>query len=161
VINIAGLARDSATARTTIDGYIGILQDTLLATLLPAFEPQLRVRERKHPKLFWSDPGIVRAAKRHRGAVGAEERGALFDGWMLTLLRAHNEAKRFFDEIFSWSLCTKNRCDMVCERPAGVAHTAFFVQSSRSGNSRERQGDELRRVIGGSNRDYDVLLTFV
>src|SRR5215470_16841821 len=54
VINIAGLARDSQTARTTIEGYIGILQDTLVATLLPGFEPQLRVRERKHPKLYWT-----------------------------------------------------------------------------------------------------------
>ena len=38
VINVAGLARDAATARTTIEGYLGILQDTLVATILPAFE---------------------------------------------------------------------------------------------------------------------------
>jgi uncharacterized protein len=60
VINVAGLARDAATARTTVEGYIDILQDTLLATLLPAFEPRLRVRERRHPKLYWVDPGLVR-----------------------------------------------------------------------------------------------------
>src|SRR5579875_356961 len=53
VINVAGLARDAATARTTVEGYLKILQDTLLATLLPAFEPRLRVRERRHPKLYW------------------------------------------------------------------------------------------------------------
>lgn len=27
-INVAGLARDAATARTTVEGYLGILQDT-------------------------------------------------------------------------------------------------------------------------------------
>src|SRR5207245_6503882 len=80
VISVAGLARDSAAARTTIEGYLGILQDTLLATLLPAYEPRLRVRERKHPKLYWVDAGIVRAAKHQLGPVAAEERGPLFEG---------------------------------------------------------------------------------
>lgn len=66
VINVAGLARDAATARTTVEGYLGILQDTLFVTILPAFEARLRVRERRHPKLYWVDPGVVRAAKQSR-----------------------------------------------------------------------------------------------
>lgn len=103
VLNISGVARDAATSRTTVEGYVGILQDTLLATLLPAFEPGLRVRERKHPKLYWIDAGVVRAARRDLGAVGAEERGALFEGWVLTVLRAHNEWDEIFDEIAYWA----------------------------------------------------------
>jgi len=108
-INVAGLARDAATARTTVEGYIDILRDTLLATLLPAFEPRLRVRERRHPKLYWVDPGLVRAAKRQLGMLGAEERGALFEGWVLTVLRAHNEqsakpaGNKLFEEISYWA----------------------------------------------------------
>ena len=102
-INVAGLARDSATARTTVEGYLGILQDTLLATLLPGFEARLRVRERQHPKLYWEDSGVVRAAKRQLGPVGAEERGALLEGWILTLLRAHNDASPLFEEISYWA----------------------------------------------------------
>jgi predicted AAA+ superfamily ATPase len=103
VINTAGLARDSASARTTVEGYIGILQDTLLATLLPAFELQLRVRERKHPKLYWNDPGIVRAAKRHSGPVGSEERGALLEGFIFMVLRAHDEQSKLFEEMCYWA----------------------------------------------------------
>jgi predicted AAA+ superfamily ATPase len=103
-VNVAGLARDAATARTTVEGYLGILQDTLLATLLPAFEPRLRVRERRHPKLYWVDPGLVRAAKRQLGPVGAEERGALLEGWILTVLHAHNAAQStVFDEAGYWA----------------------------------------------------------
>ncbi len=103
VINLAGLARDAAAARTTVEGYVGILQDTLLATLLPAFEPRLRVRERRHPKLYWVDPGIVRAAKRQLGPVAAEERGSLLEGWIFTVLRAHNEESDLFEEISYWA----------------------------------------------------------
>jgi uncharacterized protein len=67
VVNVAGLARDAATAQTTVEGYLGILQDTLVATILPAFEAKLRVRERQHPKLYWVDPGLARAARQQLG----------------------------------------------------------------------------------------------
>jgi predicted AAA+ superfamily ATPase len=103
VINISGLARDAATARTTVEGYIGILQDTLLATTLPAFEARLRVRERQHPKLYWVDPGVVRAIKRQLGPVTAEERGPLLAGWVLMLLRAHNQDSMLFEEVAYWA----------------------------------------------------------
>ncbi len=103
VINISGLARDAATSRTTVDGYLQILEDTLVAFRLPAFEGRLRVRERKHPKLYWVDPGIVRAAKRQLGPVTAEEKGPLLEGYVLTLLRAHNEVDDVYEDIAYWS----------------------------------------------------------
>jgi predicted AAA+ superfamily ATPase len=103
VINVAGLARDAATARTTVEGYLGVLQDTLLVTLVPAFEARLRVRERRHPKLFWVDSGVLRAAKRQLGEVGAEERGPLLEGWILTVLRAHNTGSDLFEELSYWA----------------------------------------------------------
>jgi predicted AAA+ superfamily ATPase len=103
VINVSGLARDAATSRTTVDGYLGILEDTLVATRLPAFDLRLRARERRHPKLYWVDPGVVRAAKRQLGAVTAEEKGPLFEGWVLTVLRAHDRGSRLFDDIAYWS----------------------------------------------------------
>jgi len=103
VINISGLARDAATSRTTIEGYVGILEDTLLATRLPAFESRLRARERRHPKLYWVDPGLVRAAKRQLGPLSVEERGPLFEGLVLTMLRAHNLNGALYDDIAYWS----------------------------------------------------------
>ncbi|MGH8675258.1 MAG: ATP-binding protein, partial [Burkholderiales bacterium] len=103
VINVAGIARDAGTARTTVDGYLDILEDTLLAWRLPPYEARLRVRERKHPKLFWVDSGIVRAVKRQLDAPTAEERGHLLEGWVLMLLRCHAEEQPLFDEIFYWA----------------------------------------------------------
>lgn len=103
VINVAGLARDAATPRTTVEGYLGILQDTLLVTIVPAFEARLRARERQHPKLYWVDPGVVRAAKRQLGPLAAEERGPLLEGWVLTVLRAHNDASAIFEDLSYWA----------------------------------------------------------
>lgn len=103
VINVSGQARDAGTSRTTIDGYVGILEDTLMAVRVEAFEARLRPRERRHPKLFWVDPGIVRAVKRQLGALGIEERGPLLEGLVLTLLRSHNDDGEIFDEVSYWS----------------------------------------------------------
>lgn len=103
VVNISGLARDAAASRMTVDGYLGILEDTLLATRLPAFETRLRARQRKHPKLYWVDPGLVRAAKRQLGSLSLEERGPLFEGLVLTTLRAHNTEGDLYDDIAYWS----------------------------------------------------------
>jgi predicted AAA+ superfamily ATPase len=103
VINVAGIARDSGTARTTVQGYLEILEDTLLAWRLAAFETRLRVRERKHPKLYWLDPGLVRAVKKQTGSVSSEEAGALFEGWIHTVLRAYGGTSSLFDEIAYWA----------------------------------------------------------
>jgi predicted AAA+ superfamily ATPase len=102
-INVSGIARDAGTARTTVNGYLEVLEDTLVAFRLPAFESRLRVRERKHPKLFWVDPGLVRAVKHQHGPLAAEERGALLEGFVLTLLRAYREERELYDEVFYWA----------------------------------------------------------
>ena len=103
VVNVAGIARDTGAARTTVNGYLEVLEDTLLAFRLPAFEARLRVRERRHPKLYWADPGLPRAMKRQLGPPGAEERGHLFEGWVASLLRAYRDYRGLFDEWGYWA----------------------------------------------------------
>ena len=103
VVNVAGIARDTGVARTTVQGYLDVLEDTLLIHRLPAYDAKLRVRERKLPKLYWVDPGVVRAVKRQLGDVAAEERGPLLESWALTTLRAHAETQELYDEVFYWS----------------------------------------------------------
>ena len=103
VINIAGIARDAGVARTTVQGYLDILEDTLLVCRLPAYEARARVRERRLPKLYWVDPGIVRAVKRQLGAVTPEERGPLLETWVLTTLRAHAETQELYDRLSYWA----------------------------------------------------------
>ena len=112
VVNISGIARDCGVARTTVQGYLDILEDTLLAFRLPAFQPRLRVRERRHPKLYWVDPGLVRAVKKLYGPIAPEERGALLEGWALHLLRAHAEEGGLFDELHYWAPHPANRTEV-------------------------------------------------
>jgi len=140
VVNISGLARDAATSRTTIDGYLGLLEDTLVATRLPALEQQLRVRERKHPKLYWVDPGLVRAAKKQLGPLTAEERGPLFEGWIFTLLRAHHEVSRLWDEIGYWAPLNARQIEVDFLLRRGRDHLAIEVKTTRRVDRIDRTG---------------------
>lgn len=102
-LSVAGIARDAGVARSTVTGYLEVLEDTLLASRLGAFEAKLRVRERRRPKLYWTDPGLVRAAKGVYGPLAPEERGALFEGWVFSVLRAYAEERTIFDDVHYWS----------------------------------------------------------
>jgi predicted AAA+ superfamily ATPase len=151
VVNVSGLARDSGTPRTTVDGYLDILEDTLLTFRLPPYEAKLRVRERKHPKLYWVDPGLVRAVKKQFGRVTAEERGPLLEGYVLTLLRAYAEAQDLYDDIFYWAptQASKVEVDFLIQR--GRRFIAIEVKSqarySTSMLSGLRAIGELPRVV--------------
>ncbi|MEW6368909.1 MAG: DUF4143 domain-containing protein [Acidobacteriota bacterium] len=107
VLSISGLARDAGVARTTVSGYLDILADTHLVWHLPAYEGKLRVKERRHPKLYWMDPGVMRAVKREFHPPGALERGALFEGWVGALLKAYGEPGcglgLRYDGLFYWA----------------------------------------------------------
>lgn len=102
-VNVTGIAREAGVARTTVGGYLDILEDTLLVTRLTGYEARARLRERKLPKLYWVDPGLVRAVKRRLGPPIPEERGALFEGWVLTQLRAHAQRGGLYDSIHYWA----------------------------------------------------------
>ncbi|MGH9391697.1 MAG: ATP-binding protein, partial [Vicinamibacteria bacterium] len=102
-LNVSALARDAAVSRMTVSGYLEVLEDTLLAFRLPAYEAKLRVRERKHPKLYWIDPGLVRAVKRQLTPLAQEERGALLEGFVAVILKAYGEYAGLFDELAYWS----------------------------------------------------------
>jgi predicted AAA+ superfamily ATPase len=103
LLNTSGLARDAGVARTTVEGYIEILEDTLIASRLPAFEGRLRVRERKHPKLYIFDPGVARALKRQLGPLTHEERGPILEGFVYMVLRFYAERGKLCDDIRYWS----------------------------------------------------------
>jgi predicted AAA+ superfamily ATPase len=144
VLNVAGVARDTGVARTTVAGYLEILEDTLLTFALPAFEAKLRVRERRHPKLYWADPGLPRAMKRQFGPPAVEERGHLFEGWIAGLLRAYRDYRGLFEEWFYWApgKGSSLEVDFLCRRGSDLV--AIEAKSGRRVDESELRG--LRAV---------------
>ncbi len=149
VLSVAGLARDAGVARTTVEGYLGILADTHLAWLLPGFEARLRVKERRHPKLYFVDSGVVRAVKREFHPPTAAERGPLFEGWIGQLLRAYGEPASGlghpYDGLWYWAP-TEGQIEVDFLIQAGKRFTAVEAKAKTSLVSRDFAG--LRAIDG-------------
>ena len=87
------------------------------------------MRERRHPKLYWVDPGLVRAVKRLRGPIAPEERGALLEGWVLHLLRAHGEESDLYEDLRYWAPHPANRTEVDFLLRRGDEFAAIEVKS--------------------------------
>lgn len=145
LLNLAGIARDAGVARTTVEGYLGVLEDTLLVRRLPAHEARLRVRERKHPKLYWMDPGVARAAKGAHGAVAPEESGALLEGWVHTLLCTYMAERELADSLAYWAPSGSKRLEVDFVLRRGDELCAIEVKAARRVHSGDLSG---LRAIG-------------
>lgn len=85
MVNGSAIAAQAAVARANVDNYFSILVDTLLGHFLPSYQPGLKVRERAHPKFYWFDPGVARAAA---GSL-FEPVDSTWKGWALETLVFH------------------------------------------------------------------------
>lgn len=111
-LNVSNISRDAGVARTTAQGYLEILEETLLCFSVPAFEAKIRVRERKLSKWYWCDPGIVRAIKGASGIPLPEEKGALFEGLAAQMIRAYRDYAGVCDEFFYWAIAGGSRTEV-------------------------------------------------
>lgn len=130
-LNVSALARDAGVARTTVQGYLQILEDTLFTFQVPAFESRLRVRERRRPKLYWVDPGLVRAVVGPASGDTAPTMGALFEGWIAQLLRAYGEYRDVYDQLSCWSPAGARSTEVDFVLSRGREVIALEVKASR------------------------------
>ncbi len=161
VLSVAGLARDAGVARTTVSGYLEILADTYLAWLLPAYDGKLRVKERKHPKLYWVDPGVMRAVKRELHPPGEADRGALLEGWVGALLNAYGEPDcglgLRYDGLFYWAPTEGGtEVDFLIQR--GKEFTAVEVKAKKTLSSHDFKGLKAIAELKGLRRRLVVFL---
>jgi predicted AAA+ superfamily ATPase len=152
LLNVAGIARDAGVARTTVEGYLGVLEDTLLARRLPAYEARLRVRERKHPKLYWVDPGVARAAKGAYGPVAPEESGPLLEGWVHTLLRTYMAERDLANEVAYWAPTESKGLEVDFVLRRGTELCALEVKAARRVHPGDMAGLRAVAELSGLRR---------
>jgi predicted AAA+ superfamily ATPase len=129
VTNVAGISRDAAVPRPTVQGYFEMLVDTLIGVWLPAWTPRAKVKEVRHPKFYFFDPGVVRAITgRLHTPLSAEERGALLETLVLHELRSWIEFSNCGGNLYYWRTPTGTGVDFVWAR--GSEATAIEVKSS-------------------------------
>lgn len=131
VINTSAIARDAAVARTTVDRFLDVLVDTLIAIRVPGWQPKLKVRERSAAKLYLFDTGVVRALNgRLREPLSDLETGKLLETLLLHELHAAVAYQNCGGDLFTWRSSGGAEIDFVWAR-ADLA-VAIEVKASRS-----------------------------
>ncbi len=91
VLNLQNVAREAHVARSTVDQYFEILEDTLIGTRLTPYRPGALVKEISHPKFYFFDAGVARgAANLLNEPFDAVARGFALETLLLGELRAYN-----------------------------------------------------------------------
>jgi predicted AAA+ superfamily ATPase len=92
LLNITNIARECGIKRKTVENYIGILDDLLLAFQLPVFSNRAQRELSVHPKFYLFDAGVFRAL-RPKGVLDRIEEidGAALEGLVAQHLRAWND----------------------------------------------------------------------
>lgn len=140
-VNAAGIARDVGVSRPTVLDYLQILIDTLLATWVTSWRPKRGVAESSHPKLYWFDCGVARrAAGFGRTAVHPEERGFLFETYVLHELRAHLHYGGAGRDVRTWRTRDGAEVDFLVDTDDGV--TAIEVKSGDRWDRKFHRGFE-------------------
>ena len=102
MLNVSELARECETSRSTVAGYVELLEDLLLAFRLPVFTRRAKRRLVAHPRFFYFDCGVFRSL-RPTGPLdrATEIRGPALEGLVAQHLRAWlaysgNDAKLYY-----------------------------------------------------------------
>jgi predicted AAA+ superfamily ATPase len=116
LVNGQNIARDASVARSSVDVYFSILEDTLLGHFLPAYRPKVKVREQSHPRFYWFDPGVARtAAGLLFDPVDTVWKGSALETMIYHELRVYNQTRNKNRPISFYRTASGVEIDFVIE----------------------------------------------
>ncbi len=157
VVNASGIARDAGVSRQTVQRYLSVMVDTLVGSLLPAWNPRLKVKEVSKPKFYLFDPGVVRALRGElRDPLERAERGGLFETLVLNELRAHIAYSSAGGKLCFWRTPAGKEVDFIWSR--GKRQVGFEVKAA--GTWRAPWGRTLAELLdsGAIEKAWGVYL---
>ncbi len=113
-LNLADVSRECETPRATVDGFLAILEDLLLAFRVPVFSRRAKRQVASHPKFYWFDVGLFRAF-RPKGPLDRPEEisGAALEGLVAQHLRAWISYSRRDASLSFWRTRAGSEVDFV------------------------------------------------
>jgi predicted AAA+ superfamily ATPase len=130
VLNISEVARECAVERKVVESYFHILEDLLIARLLPVFSRRAKRRLAAHPKFFFFDAGVYRTIRPAGPLDRAEEiDGAACETLLLQEISSINDALQLGYSISYWRTSNNVEVDLVLYGRRGLK--AFEIKRTR------------------------------
>ena len=128
-LNVSAVARECEVERKVVAGYVGILEDLLLAFRLPVFRKRAKRATVTHEKVYLFDAGVFRSL-RPRGPLDRPDEidGQALEGLVAQHLRAWAAYSRRDVEVFFWRTRGGTEVDFVVYGEPGLQ--AFEVKNA-------------------------------
>jgi predicted AAA+ superfamily ATPase len=139
LLNTSNIARECDISRTTVDTYIQILIDMLLAFTLPIFTKRAKREVTKHPKFYLFDAGLYQAV-RPKGPIDRTEEigGIALEGLVAQHLRTWIDLQEENYQLCYWRTRTHLEVDFVVYGPNEFS--AIEVKNSESISPKDLHG---------------------
>ena len=120
LLNVTNIARECETKRKTVENYIEILEDLLLAYTIPVFSKRAQRALVAHSKIYLFDAGVFRAL-RPSGILDRTEEieGVALEGLVAQHLRAWNDYSLEKYDICFWRTRSGVEVDFIVYGPNG------------------------------------------
>lgn len=135
VLNISSVSRECAVERKVVENYFLILEDLLIAYMLPVFSKKSKRRLLSHPKFYFFDAGVYRTI-RPTGPLDMPEEieGIAYETLFLQELKAINDLMELGYTIYYWSTSNKTEVDFVLYGKKGI-HAFEVKRTARISSS--------------------------
>lgn len=139
LLNTSNISRECDVSRTTIDTYLQILIDMLLAFTLPVFTKRAKREVTKHPKFYLFDSGVYTSV-RPKGPIDRTEEigGPALEGLVAQHLRAWIDAQKGDYHLSFWRTRTQLEVDFIVYGPNEFC--AVEVKNSESISPKDLHG---------------------
>ena len=136
LLNAAEVARECQVSRSTVEGYLSILEDLLLGFRIPVFRKRSTRQLTEHAKFYLFDCGVYRKL-RPRGPLdsGDEIAGAALEGLVAQHLRAWIAYSQSDSRLHYWRTKSGAEVDFVIYGPD--CFSAIEVKAARRVESRD------------------------
>ena len=103
VLNISNVARECEVERKTVQGYIEVLYDLLMAYSIPVFSKKAKRAVAQHPKFYFFDTGVFRTL-RPSGPLDRPDEidGAALEGLIAQHLKAWIDYSNSSCKLYYW-----------------------------------------------------------
>jgi uncharacterized protein len=114
ILNVSEVARECEVERKTVEGYISILEDLLIAYNLPVFSKRAKRKLVKHVKFYFFDCGVYNAV-RPKGPLDSTHGiyGQSLEGLVLQHLLAWKDYSASICSIYYWRTQSSTEVDFV------------------------------------------------
>lgn len=141
------ISREANVKRATVDNYLQILEDLLLAFTVPVFSRRAKRKLIAHPKFYFFDVGVYRIL-RPQGILDSSQeiKGWALEGLVAQHLRSWVLAQNQRHSLSFWRTQTKLEVDFIIYGPKGF----WAIEVKRSSNL----GPDDVRALSAFKEEY-------